>query len=73
MSEALHTELRCRFRASGLRPAAPLTCVAPARERYRQPLCAHPISTMKRRKYLPAELLSTFNAIYHLLPRQSTH
>jgi hypothetical protein len=74
VSEALHTESRRRFRAAWIAAGGTVEDVRrTGEERYRHPLCAHPIRTNKRRKDVPAKLLSSYNAIQRLLPRQGAH
>jgi len=74
MSEALHTESRRRFRAAWIAAGGTVEDVRrTGEERYRHPLCAHPIRTNKRRKDVPAKLLSSYNAIQRLLTRQGAH
>jgi len=74
MSKALHTESRRRFRAAWIAAGGTVEDVRRiAEERYRHPLCAHPIRANKRRKDVPAKLPSSYNAIHRLLPRQGAH
>lgn len=64
VSEALHTESRRRFRAAWIAAGGTVEDVRrTGEERYRHPLCAHPVRTNKRRKDVPAKLLSSYNAI----------
>ena len=68
MSGALHTESRRRFRREWLAVGGTIDDVRrTGEERYRHPLCAHPIRTNKRRKDVPAKLLSCINAIHRQL------
>lgn len=68
MSEALHTESRRRFRAAWIAAGGTVQDVRrTGEERYWHPLCPHPIRTNKRRKDVPAKLLSSYNAIQRLL------
>ena len=68
MNSALHTESRRRFRREWLAVGGTIEDVyRTGEERYRHPLCAHPIRTNKRRKDVPAKLLSSINAIYRQL------
>ena len=65
---ALHTESRRRFRREWLAAGGTIEDVhRTGEERYRHPLCAHPIRTNKRRKDVPAKLLSCINAIHRHL------
>lgn len=64
MNGALHTESRRRFRREWLAAGGTIEDVhRTGEERYRHPLCAHPIRTNKRRKDVPAKLLSCINAM----------
>ena len=68
MNRALHTESRRRFRREWLAVGGTIDDVRrTGEERYRHPLCAHPIRTNKRRKDVPAKLLSCINAIHRQL------
>ena len=68
MSGALHTESRRRFRREWLAVGGTIDDVRrTGEERYRHPLCAHPIRTNKRRKDVPAKLLSCITAIHRQL------
>jgi hypothetical protein len=72
MFNALHTESRRRFRAAWIAVGGTVEDVRrTGEERYRHPLCTHPIRSNKRRKDVPAKLLSSYNAIQRLLPRKS--
>jgi len=65
---ALHTESRRRFRREWLAVGGTIEDVRrTGEERYRHALCAHPIRTNKRRKDVPAKLLSCINAIHRQL------
>jgi len=65
---ALHTESRRRFRREWLAVGGTIEDVhRTGEERYRHPLCAHPIRTNKRRKDVPAKLLSCINTIHRQL------
>jgi hypothetical protein len=70
VSEALHTESRRRFRAAWIAAGGTVEDVRrTGEERYRHPLCAHPVRTNKRRKDVPAKLLSSYAAIRRSLAR----
>ena len=68
MNHALHTESRRRFRREWLAVGGTIEDVyRTGEERYRHPLCAHPIRANKRRKDVPAKLLSSINSIHRQL------
>lgn len=70
MSKSLHTESRRRFRAAWIEAGGTVEDVRrTGEERYRHPLCAHPIRANKRRKDVPAKLLSCLNSIRRLSTR----
>lgn len=64
MNSALHTESRRCFRTAWIAVGGTVEDVRrTGEERYRHPLCPHHIRTNKRRKDVPAKLLSSYNTI----------
>ena len=64
MSGAVHTESRRRFNRQWLETGGQIEDVRrTGEERYFHPLCLHPIRTNKRRKDVPAKLLTCLNAV----------
>ena len=64
MNDALHTESRRRFRTAWIAAGGSIEDVRrTGEERYRHPLCAHSVRSNKRRKDVPAKLLSSLNSI----------
>jgi hypothetical protein len=60
---AMHTESRRRFRAAWKAAGGEVKDIwRTGEERYRHPLYARPVRANKRRKDVPAKLLSAYNA-----------